>query len=202
LFRLAPFATLGGVGEATLIFERIAQGDRRAADDLLPLVYGELRRLAAAKMARESFASTLQPTALVHEAWLRLGGAEQPDWQSRRHFFGAAAEAMRQILIERARRRQAVRHGGGQERVDAAAIDFMPATAIDDHVFAVSEALDRLAAIDPLKAELVKLRYFVGLTIEEAAAAMEISVPTAKRWWMFARAWLGREIRRQDSAGP
>ncbi len=161
----------------------------------MKLVYSELRKLASAKMARDSAVTTLQPTALVHEAWLRLGGDQQTDWQNRRHFFGAAAEAMRQILIERSRRRAAVRHGGGLQRVDATAIDFAAANTSDDHVIAVSEALERLALLDPEKAELVKLRYFVGLTIEEAAAAMTISAPTAKRWWAFARAWLARELR-------
>ena len=183
------------MSEITLLLEKIDQGSPDAAAKLLPLVYGELRQLAAAKMARDPAAHTLQPTALVHEAWLRLGGDRQPNWQGRRHFFGAAAEAMRQILIERARKRKAVRHGGGQERLDPAIIDLSPAEADDERVLAVSEALDRLAAVDASKAELVKLRYFVGLTIEEAAAALDVSPPTAKRWWAFARAWLGRELR-------
>ncbi len=164
--------------------------------ELLPLVYAELRQIAGAKMAHEVGASTLQPTALVHEAWLRLGADDQPAWQNRRHFFGAAAEAMRQILIERARKRQAIRHGGGQARVDSGEIEGVASPVDEDQVLAVNDALERLAALDPEKAQLVKLRYFVGLTNEEAAAAMEISVPTAKRWWAFARAWLGREIRR------
>lgn len=157
--------------------------------------------MATAKMARESSAHTLQPTALVHEAWLRLGGDRQTSWQSQRHFFGAAAEAMRQILIERARRRRAIRHGGGQTRVSADLIEITAAEGDGDRIVAISEALDRLAARDPAKAELVKLRYFVGLTIAEAAAATGISEPTAKRWWSFARAWLAREIRSQERAG-
>lgn len=165
------------------------------------LVYRELRQLAAAKLARESEAGTLQPTALVHEAWLRLGGDAQPTWQSRRHFFGAAAEAMRQILIERARRRQALRHGAGHTRVSAELLDLTAMEETDERLRAVSEALDRLVVRDPDKAELVKLRYFVGLTIEEAAAAMDISAATAKRWWTFSRAWLAREIREQQGAG-
>lgn len=167
-----------------------------AAGELLPLVYAELRQIAGAKMAHEVGASTLQPTALVHEAWLRLGADDQPAWQNRRHFFGAAAEAMRQILIERARKRQAIRHGGGQARVDSGEIERVASPVDEDQVLAVNDALERLAVLDPEKAQLVKLRYFVGLTNEEAAAAMAISVPTAKRWWAFARAWLGREIRR------
>lgn len=171
------------------------QGDPCAADQLLPLVYNELRRLAAGQMARESAAQTLQPTALVHEAWLRLGGDAQPTWQNRAHFFGAAAEAMRRILIDRARRRRAVRHGGGQERVDVDDLDLTAATDNDDQLLAVHEALDKLAAQDPSKAELVKLRYFVGMTIEEAALALGISEPTAKRWWSYARTWLYQEIR-------
>jgi RNA polymerase sigma factor (TIGR02999 family) len=183
------------VGDITLILRKIDQGAPGAVEQLMALVYAELRQLASAKMARDSAVTTLQPTALVHEAWLRLGGDQQAEWQNRRHFFGAAAEAMRQILIERARRRAAVRHGGGLERVDAAAIDFAAAEADDERVVAVSEALERLALLDAEKAELVKLRYFVGLTIDEAAAAMAISAPTAKRWWAFARAWLARELR-------
>jgi RNA polymerase sigma factor (TIGR02999 family) len=183
------------------MLERAERGEAAAASEILPLVYGELRQIAAAKMAHDSAPHTLQPTALVHEAWLRLGGDEQPAWQNRRHFFGAAAEAMRQILMEKARRRQAVRHGGGQARAEAGALELAAVAETEDRVLAVSEALERLAVLDPEKAELVKLRYFVGLTIEEAAAAMGVSAPTAKRWWSFARAWLAREIKRQDAAG-
>ena len=171
------------------------RGDPQAADQLLPLVYDELRRIAAQKMARESAGQTLQPTALVHEAWLRLGGDEQPTWQNRAHFFGAAAEAMRRILIDRARRRRALRHGGGQERVDIDDLELATDTENDDQLLAVHEALDKLAAQDPPKAELVKLRYFAGMTIEEVALALGISEPTAKRWWTFARTWLYQEIR-------
>jgi RNA polymerase sigma factor (TIGR02999 family) len=146
-------------------------------------------------MAREPAGQTLQPTALVHEAWLRLGGDEQPTWQNRAHFFGAAAEAMRRILIDNARRRRALRHGGGQERVDIDDLELAAVADNDDQLLAVHEALDKLAAQDPRKAELVKLRYFAGLTIEEAALALGISEPTAKRWWTFARTWLYQEIR-------
>lgn len=170
--------------------------ERLSASELLPQVYSELRQVAAAQLAREWAAQTLQPTALVHEAWLRLGGAKDADWQSRRHFFGAAAQAMRQILIERARRRQAARHGGGLERASADLAECVSEEADADSVVAVSQALDRLAEVDAEKAELVRLRYFVGLTIEETAATTGISVATAKRHLAFARAWLGREMGR------
>jgi RNA polymerase sigma factor (TIGR02999 family) len=162
--------------------------------DLLPLVYEELRRIATAKLARESAPQTLQATALVHEAWLRLGGDAQADWASRRHFFGAAAQAMQQILIERARRRSAVRHGGGLERITAQSFADIAGENLDDRAAAVAEALERLGRRDAAKAELVRLRYFTGLTLEEVAATMEISLATAKRHWAFARAWLAREL--------
>ena len=180
-------------GAITLILKRLGEGDQRAADELMPLVYGELRQLAAAKMGRESAAHTLQPTALVHEAWLRLGGDAQPDWKNRRHFFGAAAEAMRRILIEQARRRHAERRGSGLEptQFDEAAV---ATEGSDEQVLAVNEALEKLAALDVQKAELVKLRFFAGFSIEEAAASLDISVPTAVRWWAFARVWLFEEI--------
>jgi RNA polymerase sigma factor (TIGR02999 family) len=183
------------MGEITLLLGRMGKGEERAADELMRLVYSELHSVASAKMAHEHAALTLQPTALVHEAWLRLGGDAQPNWQNRRHFFFAAAEAMRRILIERARRRAAVRHGGGQIRVDEAHLDAKEIAMDDDRVLVVSDALDRLAVVDARKAELVKLRYFAGMTLEEVAAAMEISVPTAKRWWVFAKAWLYREVK-------
>jgi RNA polymerase sigma factor (TIGR02999 family) len=154
------------VCDLTLILQKMERGDPQAADQLLPLVYDELRRLAAQKMARESAGQTLQPTALVHEAWLRLGGDQQPTWQNRAHFFGAAAEAMRRILIDRARRRQAMRHGGGQERINVDDLELAAATDDDDRLLAVHDALDKLTAQDPRKAELVKLRYFAGMTIE------------------------------------
>jgi RNA polymerase sigma factor (TIGR02999 family) len=190
LWNIADF-----VGDLTLILQQMERGDPQAADQLLPLVYDELRRIAAGKMAREPAGQTLQPTALVHEAWLRLGGDEQPTWQNRVHFLGAAVEAMRRILIDNARRRRALRHGGGQERVDIDDLELAAVVDNDDQLLAVHEALDKLAAQDPRKAELVKLRYFAGLTIEEAALALGISEPTAKRWWTFARTWLYQEIR-------
>ncbi|MFI5335264.1 MAG: ECF-type sigma factor [Opitutales bacterium] len=188
------------MSELTLILDRMGRGDQAAAAEFFPLVYGELRRLASAKMAREAANYTLQPTALVHEAWLRLGGDAQPGWQNRRHFFGAAAEAMRRILIERARRRQAVRHGGAHERVDWAQAEAAGAPEPDGQILRLNEALEQLAALDAPKAELVKLRYFVGLSVEEVAQTMEISPATAHRWWVFARAWLIRAMQDQDGA--
>ena len=182
------------MSDLTLILQKMERGDPPAADQLMPLVYNELRKIAAGQMARESAGQTLQPTALVHEAWLRLGGNDQPTWQNRAHFFGAAAEAMRRILIDRARHRRALRHGGGQERLNVDDLELAAATDNDDQLLAVHEALDKLAAQDPQKAQLVKLRYFAGMTIEEAALALGISEPTAKRWWTYARAWLFNEI--------
>jgi RNA polymerase sigma factor (TIGR02999 family) len=184
------------VNDVTQVLSAIQRGDPKAADELLPLVYEELRKLAAAKMAREAAGQTLQPTALVHEAWLRLAGAANQSWQNRAHFFAAAAEAMRRILIDNARRKRALRHGGGQARVDLEAVE-VAAPGDDEELLALNEALDKLAAQDKDKAELVKLRYFVGLTIEEAAQLLGISEPTAKRWWAYARAWLHQEIKAQ-----
>jgi RNA polymerase sigma factor (TIGR02999 family) len=181
------------VTEVTQILQAIDRGDAKAADELLPLVYDELRKLAASKMAREAPGQTLQPTALVHEAWLKLAGNEASRWDSRAHFFGAAAEAMRRILIDKARRKQAVRHGAGQQRLDVQEIE-IPAPVADDQLLAINEALDRLNAQDKPKAELVKLRYFAGLSIEEAAGVLGISEATAKRWWAYARAWLYSEV--------
>jgi RNA polymerase sigma factor (TIGR02999 family) len=185
------------MADITLVLEKIEQGDAQAADQLLPLVYGELRKLAASKMARESADQTLQPTALVHEAWLRLGGSAQPDWQNRAHFFAAAAEAMRRILIDRARHRQAVRHGGEFVRTRSDALEIQPAvsSADDAELLDVHEALDALARLDARKAELVKQCYFVGLTLKEAAMVLGISEPTARRDWSYARAWLFNEIK-------
>jgi RNA polymerase sigma factor (TIGR02999 family) len=182
-------------GEITVILERIERGDAHAAGQLFPLVYSELRKLASAKMARESPGHTLQATALVHEAWLRLGGDAQPSWKNRAHFFGAAAEAMRRILIERARRRCAQRHGGEQERIDLKQLDLAGAVQADQRLLALDEALERFTQEHPRKAELVKLRYFTGLSHEEAAAALGIAVPTAKQWWAYAKAWLYQEIK-------
>jgi RNA polymerase sigma factor (TIGR02999 family) len=185
-------------GEITVILQRIDQGDSQAAAQLLPLVYEELRRLAAAKLARETGGQTLQPTALVHEAWLRLGGDQQPGWANRAHFFGAAAESMRRILIDNARRKRAARHGGEFAKVSADSTGFdlaSPAESSDD-LLLVNDALDAFAAHDQRRAELVKLKYFVGLTLEEAADVLGISHRTAKRDWAYARAWLFNEVNR------
>jgi RNA polymerase sigma factor (TIGR02999 family) len=190
------------VSDVTRILEAAQQGDLTAADQLLPLVYEELRRLAAHKMASEAPGHTLQPTALVHEAWMRLLGNEsQAQFQNRGHFFAAAAEAMRRILIDRARRKRAIRHGGNQQRVDLEGVD--PAAGVgDDQLLAVNDALDKLAIQHKAEAELVKLRYFVGMTNEEAAEVLGISVRTAKYYWTHARAWLYREIAERQRGQP
>jgi RNA polymerase sigma factor (TIGR02999 family) len=180
--------------EVTQLLQAIENGDAKSADELLPLVYEELRRLAASKMARETPGQTLQPTALVHEAWIRLVGGGSVQFNGRAHFFGAAAEAMRRILIDRARRKAAERHGGGQKRMDIEEIE-IAAPVKDDELLAVNDALDKFAALDKQKAELVKLRFFAGLTIEQAAAVLGISEPTAKRWWAYARSWLFEECK-------
>jgi RNA polymerase sigma factor (TIGR02999 family) len=184
------------LSDVTRILESIEHGDSKAADELLPLVYGELRRLAASKMARETPNQTLQPTALVHEAWLRLVGDANPKFGGRAHFFAAAAEAMRRILIDKARRKRALRHGGDQQRVDLADVE-VAAPGDDDQLLAVNDALDKLAAQNQLEAELVKLRYFVGITLEEAAEVLGISARTADNYWAHARAWLYRAIKAQ-----
>ena len=185
------------MSEITVILERVEKGDPRAAEKLLPLVYGELRKLAAHKMAAESSRHTLQPTALVHEAWLRLAGNNgEAQFQNRAHFFGAAAEAMRRILIERARRRLAAKRGAGQEHLDFDEMEIASPLADDDTLLSLNEALEKFSAVETRKAELVKLRYFVGLNFEDAAAALGIAVPTAKQWWAYARAWLAVEIKR------
>lgn len=184
------------MNDVTQILDAIGRGETQAADQLLPLVYRELRKLAAAKMASESPSHTLQPTALVHEAWLRLTGDEERRWNDRTHFFAAAAEAMRRILVDNARRKGAQRHGGGHQRVDMPEIAIASATN-NDQLLAVNDALEKFAVLNSQKAELVKLRYFVGMTIEEAADALNISAPTAKRHWAYARAWLAEEISSQ-----
>ena len=175
------------------VLQRAEQGDPQAADELLVVLYDELRKLASQKLAREAPGQTLQATALVHEAWLRLGGDKQPAWENRAHFFAAAAESMRRILVDRSRRRRSLRRGGGAERVDLDSLGLGLAID-DDQLLTVHEALDGLAAHDPDKAELVKLRFFVGLTIQEAAKVLGLSPTTAKRHWAYARAWLFREV--------
>jgi RNA polymerase sigma factor (TIGR02999 family) len=183
------------ISDVTQILQAVQQGDPKAAKELLPLVYEELRKLAAAKMAREAAGQTLQPTALVHEAWLRLVGDREKEWAGRAHFFAAAAEAMRRILIDKARRRRAVRHGGEQQRVDIEEVD-LACPIPDDQLLAVDEALDKLASEHPRQAELVKLRYFVGMTVQQAAQVLGISADTAKSDAVYARAWLFREMKK------
>ena len=165
-----------------------------AAEKLLPLVYEELRKIAAHKMMSEAPGHTLQPTALVHEAWLRLASPEQPDWENRAHFFAAAAEAMRRILVEHARRRKSLKRGGGAEREEFTE-SMLVLTASPDELLAVHEALDQFAVEDSRAAELVKLRYFVGMTMPEAATALGMAPRSAERLWTYARVWLHRAIR-------
>jgi RNA polymerase sigma factor (TIGR02999 family) len=181
------------VNDVTQFLNASRDGDARAANDLLSLVYEGLRRLATAKMASEAPGQTLQATALVHEAWLRLTNDDKRKWNDRTHFFAAAAEAMRRILVDNARRKRAERHGGSLERVKMPEIACAVAQN-EEQLLAVNEALEKFAVQDKQKAELVKLRYFVGMTIEEAAEVLGISAPTAKRHWAYARAWLAQEI--------
>lgn len=181
------------MSEFTVILQRIDAGDPQAAAELLPLVYEELRKLAAQKLARETPGQTLQATALVHEAWLRLGADAQPEWRNRAHFFAAAAEAMRRILIDTARRKKAQRHGGNCERVNLDALD-LAANMDDGQLLALHEALDQLAEHDAVKAQVVKLRFFTGLTNEQVAQVLGVSEPTVKRHWAYARAWLYRAM--------
>jgi RNA polymerase sigma factor (TIGR02999 family) len=182
------------VSEITRILEAVDDGEPKAAAELLPMVYAELRRLAAAKMANQPAGHTLQATALVHEAYLKLIGDSERTWQNRRHFFATAAEAMRHILVDRARRKAAGRHGGGQVRLNLDDV-VVAAQTTDDDVVLVSDALERLAAHDAETAELVKLRFFAGFTLAEAAEISGVSERTAKRMWAYARAWLFKEIK-------
>jgi RNA polymerase sigma factor (TIGR02999 family) len=179
------------MSDVTRILSAIEQGDPKAAEQLLPLVYDELRKLAAQRLANEKPGQTLQATALVHEAYLRLVGDQQFD--NRGHFFAAAAEAMRRIVVEAARRKQRAKHGGGWERVDVELAD-LPTSLPPKELLALDEAIGRLEQVDPVKARLVTLRYFSGMTIEQAAEALNISRVTAHRYWTFARAWLHREM--------
>ncbi len=185
------------MNDITLILQRVEQGDPTAAADLLPLVYEELRRLAAHKMAREKAGQTLQATALVHEAWLRLNRSSRQEWRGREHFFSAAAEAMRRILVENARRKSRLRHGGHFERIDCELID-LPIAADDEKCLRVNDALEKLAQADPRKAEVVKMRIFIGLDIGEIAAALKASEKTVQRDWTFAKAWLSRELQSES----
>ena len=179
--------------EVTRILNAAGAGDRQAAEELIPMVYGELRKLAAWRLGQEAAAQTLQATALVHEAYMKLSpGQEQ--WEGRKHLFAAAAEAMRRILIDRARRRKAIKHGGEMHRTQYEEAGIEGPSHDDEELLSINEVLDRFAEMEPRKAEVVKLRYFVGITIEENAEALGISTPTAKRDWTFARAWLFREL--------
>ena len=182
------------MSEATQLLTAVEQGEPQAAEKLLDLVYDELRHLASAKMAQQAPGQTLQPTALVHEAWLRLVGARNPTFRNSTHFFAAAAEAMRHILIDRARRKQAERHGGHFERVEFEEFE-IAAPSPDDELLAVHEVLDVFSVQYPVQAELVKLRYFVGMTNEEASQILGISLSTLNSYWNFSRAWLFKEIR-------
>ena len=182
--------------EVTQILNAVQSGDARAAEDLLPLLYNELRQIAAGKMAGEAAGHTLQPTALVHEAWLRLVGGDQRAWPSRAYFFAAAAEAMRRILVEHARRKQSLKRGGEFEREELNESSLV-LSAPPDELLAVNDALEKLSAEDRSAAELVKLRYFVGMTMEEAASALDMAPRSAERLWTYARVWLQREIRKQ-----
>jgi RNA polymerase sigma factor (TIGR02999 family) len=184
------------MSDVTPMLQMMNSGDERAAERLIAIVYDELRALAAAKLVHERPGHTLQPTALVHEAWLRLGGEAQPHWQNRGHFFAAAAEAMRRVLIENARRRHAARRGSAAPHValDGTGLE-IAAPVPDEDLIRLHEALDRLAIEDPRKAELVKLRYFVGLSITDAAEVLGIGKRSADREWAYARAWLGNELR-------
>lgn len=185
--------TLGPVSEVTRILDRVNDGDARAAEELLPLVYEELRKLAAHKMAHEAPGQTLQPTALVHEVWLRLAGAGAERWDSRGHFFAAAAEAMRRILVEKARRKARLKRGGHWERIPLeqvrVATDSDPVTLLS-----LDDALEKLSAEHPEPAAVARLRFFVGLSLPEAAKALHFSESTAKRHWTFARAWLFQQL--------
>jgi RNA polymerase sigma factor (TIGR02999 family) len=186
--------------DVTRILSAIEQGDPHAAEQLLPLVYDELRKLAAEKLTRERPGQTLQATALVHEAYLRLVDVEKArSWDSRGHFFAAAAEAMRRILVEKARRKQRLRHGGGRRRLDLDKVDGMQVKSAED-LLELDEALERLAGEEAVVAEVVKLRYYAGLTIEQTAAALGVSVRTANRHWAYARAWLYQQLSQRAEA--
>jgi RNA polymerase sigma factor (TIGR02999 family) len=185
-----------GMSDATVLLAAVERGDPKAADQLLEVVYQELRRLATYKMSQEAPGQTLQPTALVHEAWLKLMGSSEQKFENRAHFLAVASEAMRRILIDRARRRKTQRHGGNYERVELHETG-LAAPAEDDQMLAVDEALEKLSQVHPDQAQVVKLRYFGGMTNEEIAQALDLSVSTVKNYWTFARAWLFDSIRKQ-----
>ena len=185
---------MNGMTDVTQILSQVAEGDPNAANQLLPLVYDELRKLATAKMAQENPGQTLQATALVHEAYLRLVDVDKArHWNSRGHFFAAAAESMRRILVENARRKSRIKHGGEHHRVDLDGVDVSCRMPSGD-LLALDEALTKLAVVDPLKAKLVQLRFFAGMDNDEAAQVLGVSPPTAKRYWRYSRAWLHAKI--------
>jgi len=184
------------MSDVTVILQAIGRGEERTLDELLPLVYAELRHLAAARMAQESAGHTLQPTALVHEAWMRLVGDGDRTWKNRAYFFGAAAEAMRRILIESARRKSRLKHGGGQERLNIADLELSDTTP-DDKVLLINDALERLEAEHPERARVVVLKYFAGLTNKEVAEMLGVSERTVDRHWVCAKEWLFRKVRTQ-----
>jgi RNA polymerase sigma factor (TIGR02999 family) len=189
------------VNDITVMLRAVEDRDPQGADKLLPLVYEELRRTAAHRMARQPAGHTLQATALVHEAFLKLTGNPEQTWENRRHFFAAASEAMRHILVDRARRKASVKHGSNQARIPLDDV-MIAGVAPDENVLGVNDALDRLAAQDPVAAELVKLRFFGGFTFAQAAELLEISERTAKRLWAYSRAWLYDEIQRASRQEP
>ena len=181
------------VSDVTQILERVEQGDGKAAEELLPLVYEELRKLAAYKMAQEQAGQTLQPTALVHEAWLRIIGQQQQRWENRKQFFIAASETMRRILVDRARKRQAIRHGGDLQRVELESVE-LPIESEPEHLLRIHEVLDELAAEEPTRAEVVKLHCFVGMSLVEIAEVLNVSEKTVQRYWAYAKAWLRHKL--------
>lgn len=181
------------MSDITLILQAIGRGEKHASEELLPLVYEELRRLATIRMAREAAGHTLQPTALVHEAWVRLVEDGSRSWENRAHFFGAAAEAMRRILVESARRKARLKHGGGQERMDIDGLEIAASTP-DEDILLINEALEQLEALDAERARVVVLKFFGGLTNEEVAQSLGIGERTVDRHWAFAKAWLFRRI--------
>jgi RNA polymerase sigma factor (TIGR02999 family) len=183
--------------EITVILEALARGERHASEDLLPLVYAELRKVAVARMARESAQQTLQPTALVHEAWLELVGSGDRNWQNRAHFFGAAAHAMRRILIQKARRKSRLKHGGGQVRLNIADNEIKEATP-DEKILLIDDAVKALEGVDPKQGRIVELKFFGGLTTQEAAQALGLSERTVEREWACAKAWLFQWIRSHE----
>jgi RNA polymerase sigma factor (TIGR02999 family) len=181
------------VSDVTQILERVEKGDGKAAEELLPLVYDELRKLAAYKMAQEQPGHTLQPTALVHEAWLRIIGQQQQRWENRKQFFIAASEAMRRILVDRARKRQAIRHGGDLQGVELESVE-LPIESEPEHLLRIHELLDQLAAEEPTRAEVVKLHCFVGISLVEIAEVLNLSEKTVQRYWAYAKAWLRHKL--------